>query len=180
MGARGSLFSGIGCDCLRSVRSTASTVSGCPTTPLSSPRLAIASWFSAPLQAWSGSGLTPSASWVSGPGEEPLAAAQRELLEETGYVSESWTPLGTFTNDGNRGAGTAHLFRARDARQSAMPGSDDLEETETMLLSMSDLQQALRDGDVPVISVAATIALAAMDDMQVLARIPPAGPRPLA
>jgi ADP-ribose diphosphatase len=100
------------------------------------------------------------------PGEEALAAAQRELLEETGYVSDSWAPLGTFTNDGNRGAGTAHLFRAKDARQTATPGSDDLEDTETMLLSMSDLQQALRRGDVLVISVAATIALAAMDDMQ--------------
>jgi ADP-ribose pyrophosphatase len=99
-------------------------------------------------------------------GEEPLAAAQRELLEETGYVSDSWAPLGTFTNDGNRGAGAAHIFRASHARQTNNPRSDDLEETETMLLSKSDLQQALRRGDVPVISVAATIALAALDERQ--------------
>jgi ADP-ribose diphosphatase len=98
--------------------------------------------------------------------EEPLAAAQRELLEETGYVSDRWTRLGTFTNDGNRGAGTAHLFQARDARQTATPSSHDLEEMKTMLLSISDLRQALHRGDVPVISVAATIALAALDDVQ--------------
>ncbi|MFT4157890.1 MAG: NUDIX hydrolase [Microbacterium sp.] len=28
-------------------------------------------------------------------GEDPLVAARRELLEETGFEAESWTPLGT-------------------------------------------------------------------------------------
>lgn len=98
------------------------------------------------------------------PGEEPLAAARRELLEETGYVSDSWVQLGTFTNDGNRGAGTAHLFRARDSRQISSPSSGDLEEAETMLMSTSDLRHSLMRGEVPVISVAATIALAALDE----------------
>ena len=98
------------------------------------------------------------------PCEEPLAAAQRELLEETGYVSDTWALLGTFVNDGNRGAGSAHLFRARNARQIAPPSSVDLEEAETMLISLSDLRQALSRGDVPLISVVATIALAALDE----------------
>lgn len=44
------------------------------------------------------------------PGEAPLAAAKRELLEESGYAAEDWTPLGSFVNDGNRGGGTAHLL----------------------------------------------------------------------
>ncbi len=30
------------------------------------------------------------------PGEEPLAAAKRELREETGHVAASWTPLASF------------------------------------------------------------------------------------
>jgi hypothetical protein len=33
-----------------------------------------------------------------------------------------------------------------------------------MLISLSDLQQALGRGDVPLLSVVATIALAALDD----------------
>jgi ADP-ribose pyrophosphatase len=98
------------------------------------------------------------------PDEEPLAAAQRELLEETGFVSDTWALLGTFVNDGNRGGGNAHLFRAKNARQIAPPRSDDLEEAETMLISLSDLRQALGQGDVPVLSVVATIGLAALDD----------------
>ncbi|MEK6274858.1 MAG: NUDIX hydrolase [Actinomycetota bacterium] len=98
------------------------------------------------------------------PGEEPLEAARRELREETGYVSDTWSLIGTFVNDGNRGAGHAHIFRARNARQVAAPSSDDLEEGETALISPNDLRQALREGDVPVLSIAAAIALAALDD----------------
>src|SRR5687767_4783157 len=48
-------------------------------------------------------------------GEEPLAAAQRELLEETGYAADEWISHGTFVVDGNRGNGNAHLFLARGA-----------------------------------------------------------------
>src|SRR5262245_49419427 len=42
------------------------------------------------------------------PGEEPLAAAQRELLEETGFAAPDWTALGRYAVDGNRGCGHAH------------------------------------------------------------------------
>src|SRR4051812_19419414 len=45
--------------------------------------------------------------------EEPEAAARREMLEESGHVSEEWQSLGNFVVDANRRAGTAHLFLAR-------------------------------------------------------------------
>jgi ADP-ribose pyrophosphatase len=62
-------------------------------------------------------------------GETPDQAVRRELLEETGYTSDDWRPLGSFTVDGNYGVCTAHLFLARNARMTAGAGGqghDDL------------------------------------------------------
>ena len=94
------------------------------------------------------------------PGEDPLEAAQRELREETGYCAEDWEPLGGFTNDGNRGGGSGHLFLARRARRVADPDSGDLETVTIELLSLSQLLVATQTGEVAVISNAAAIALA--------------------
>jgi ADP-ribose pyrophosphatase len=95
------------------------------------------------------------------PGEDPLEAAKRELREETGYEADSWTHLGTFSCDGNRGAGRAHVYRADDSRKVAEPASEDLEAVETLVLTRADLLAALAGGDVPVLSSAAAIGLAA-------------------
>jgi ADP-ribose pyrophosphatase len=95
------------------------------------------------------------------PGEEPLAAAQRELREETGHAAEAWTALGSFAGDGNRGAGTTHLYLARDARRVAAPDSGDLEEIAVEEVALDALLRATRDGGVAVLSVAAAIGLAA-------------------
>ncbi len=92
--------------------------------------------------------------------EQPLAAAKRELAEETGYEASEWVPLGTFVNDGNRGAGTGHFFLARDAHRVSEPNSGDLEDIEIHLVSPGDLADAIRKGDMPVLSNAAAFALA--------------------
>lgn len=47
--------------------------------------------------------------------ENPLETAKRELLEETGLVSEEWVYLGKFFKDGNRGCGWVNGFLARNA-----------------------------------------------------------------
>ena len=92
--------------------------------------------------------------------EDPLDTAKRELLEETGYESHSWLSLGSYTVDGNRGAGTAHLFLARDARRVAEPISDDLEEQQLLHLSRSEVEAALAAGEFKVLAWATIFALA--------------------
>ncbi len=94
------------------------------------------------------------------PGEEPLAAARRELLEETGYEADTWTSLGRYVVDGNRGYGVAHLYLARGARRVAEPRADDLEEQELLLLTRDEVEAALSEGELGVLSWAAALALA--------------------
>src|SRR5258705_12274310 len=62
------------------------------------------------------------------PGESPLRAARRELLEETGYEAAEWVRLGAFIVDSNRQGGTAHLFLAKDVMQVRTKRDDDVEE----------------------------------------------------
>ena len=94
------------------------------------------------------------------PGEEPLVAAQRELFEETGYTASDWVELGTYTVDGNRGAGKAYFFLARNAYRAAEPDADDLEEQELLYLSRDEVETALAGGEFKVLPWSAVMALA--------------------
>jgi ADP-ribose pyrophosphatase len=93
------------------------------------------------------------------PGEEPLAAAQREVLEETGYRAREWIPLGSYIVDANRGAATGHLFLARGAYYTQVRNADDLEEQELLILSRAELKGALESGEFRVLAWAAIVAL---------------------
>lgn len=106
-----------------------------------------------------GTSLAPVGGYLE-PGEDPLACAQRELLEETGYQAPDWVNLGRYTVDGNRGAGTAHLFLARGARRVGEPKADDLEEQQLLLLDRSKIETALQAGEFKVLAWATVVALA--------------------
>ena len=92
------------------------------------------------------------------PGEAPLDAAQRELSEETGYLSDHWIDLGAYLVDPNRGVATGHLFLARNARQVYKISSDDLEEQEMVLMTRDDLESALWRGEFKILAWAAAVA----------------------
>lgn len=93
-------------------------------------------------------------------GEAPLAAAQRELLEETGYESPDWVSLGSYRVDPNRGIATGHLFLARQARYVTPRDADDLEEQELLLLTRQEIEFALERGEIMVLAWAAAVAFA--------------------
>lgn len=93
-------------------------------------------------------------------GEEPIQAARRELLEETGYESTDWTSLGSYRVDPNRGVATGHLYLARQARYVTPRNADDLEEQEIILLARAEMETALAGGEFKVLSWAAAVALA--------------------
>jgi len=106
-----------------------------------------------------GLSLAPIGGYIE-PDEEPLAAAKRELLEETGYEAGEWIDLGHYRIDPNRGAGTAYFYLARHARQVADPIADDLEEQEMLLLSRSEVKAALAAGEFKILAWMSIMALA--------------------
>ena len=93
-------------------------------------------------------------------GEDPLAAARRELLEETGYESNDWVPLGRYRVDPNRGIAMGNLFLARNARYVTPRDADDLEEQELVFLTREAVESALAGGEFKVLAWAAAVAFA--------------------
>jgi ADP-ribose pyrophosphatase len=106
-----------------------------------------------------GTSLAPVGGYME-PGENPLEAAKRELLEETGYDASTWTALGSFPVDANRGAGVGHFFLAQGSRRVAEPKSDDLEEQEPLLLSRKQLEDAIAASEFKILPWTAGILLA--------------------
>jgi ADP-ribose pyrophosphatase len=91
--------------------------------------------------------------------EEPLTAIQRELLEESGYASDDWLPLGSFVVDANRRGGIGHFFLARNAKSVARPIHNDLEGFAIKWVGIDELKQALFDGRIALMAHAVNVAL---------------------
>jgi len=94
------------------------------------------------------------------PGEDPLEAAKRELLEETGHEAAKWIDLGSYRVGASRGIAMAHFYLTRDAHLVAEPIADDLEEQHLLHLSRTEVEAALSQGEFKVLPWATIVALA--------------------
>ena len=97
------------------------------------------------------------------PGEDPSAAARRELREETAIEPRHWRSLGRFVLNGNQGAGAVHLFFANGLGSvEYMPPrvKTDLEEQEVLWLTEHELIEAARSGQFKIASHALALAFA--------------------
>ncbi|HVP81196.1 MAG TPA: NUDIX hydrolase [Thermodesulfobacteriota bacterium] len=95
-------------------------------------------------------------------GETPLTAAQRELLEETGYAAAEWKQLGSFVVDGNRYCNTMHLFLAKEVQWVKPCNTDETEEVQVELVSSRWVAEAIRKGEIHHLVTVSAVATALM------------------
>lgn len=82
------------------------------------------------------------------PGEDTLAAAKRELEEETGYTASKWECIGTFNPSPAYTDELITLYLARDLKA----GHDRMDEDEFLNVELMDLQELVSlifRGEVP-------------------------------
>lgn len=82
------------------------------------------------------------------PGEEPMEAARRELLEETGFASDRWTSLGSVAPNPAFLTNRCHHFLAEGAVQRAEPSLDGGEDIVVRLVPLCELSDRIRSGEI--------------------------------
>lgn len=88
-------------------------------------------------------------------GEEPLAAAKRELAEETGLTAENWEHLITY-NQGANFSGKVHVFIATDLSEGDTNFDED-EDIELVKFPVEEVLTKTLNGEISVASNIATL-----------------------
>lgn len=78
--------------------------------------------------------------------EEALEAAKRELMEETGYVSDDWTHLITIPSNATIADNYAHIFMAKGCRPAGDQHLDETEVLNVIRCSGQEIEDMIRQG----------------------------------
>ena len=81
-------------------------------------------------------------------GESPREAAERELLEETGYRARQWARLGSIEPNPAILTNCCHTFLALGARKEAEPAFEGNEHCVTVLRPWRDAARLVREGRI--------------------------------
>lgn len=81
-------------------------------------------------------------------GEDPLAAAQRELLEETGFGGGRWTLVGKYAPNPNTMNNWCYTFLAEGVVKLQEPQLELTEEIEVILFSQNEVMRLLINGEI--------------------------------
>jgi len=81
------------------------------------------------------------------PGEKPLQAAKRELIEETGYRARTWTKLASFWVSPGYVQERMTIFLAKDLKAGKATPMDD-EQIETRWFKRKEIAPMIRDGKI--------------------------------
>lgn len=101
---------------------------------------------------------------VVDPGESPVETARRELLEETGYSSDQWKPVGRVESNPAFMNNLCHFWLATDVIRTGRQSLDEGEDIGVIELTEEELAIAIKRGEMR--NSLSLLALARVFDMR--------------
>ena len=79
---------------------------------------------------------------------DALAVAKRELLEETGYVSDKWTLLGDTVESSSKLTNRMHIFLAQDCERVSEQHLDPTEIMDVLVVPLKDAVEMVMSNEI--------------------------------
>lgn len=92
-------------------------------------------------------------------GETPVAAANRELTEESGYKSAHVEELGWYYTDNRRSESKMHVVLVKEPVKTKQTGGDKEEAIESQWIELGDVEGMIKGGEIVNYSVLAAWSL---------------------